>query len=209
MRITALQRNREEGERKLMFMLKIKKRRLLIVAMAGALWTAPRTVSGQTDLDDLSGRKPAKFTTASVRGTYAIVGTYSGNIAQELGTQTVDSLGNFTGSSTLNVPGPNGQRIVLVITFEGTSTVNSDGSGTDTFTATLPDGSKVTRSENFVITRARFVDGELIATEIVGALREPSGVVPGGVFLTHTYTRLPDRLSGDARKSRSLAGVGR
>lgn len=169
----------------------LKNRRRFIpafITLGSLMWAGPWAALGQLDRVD-SNVASVKFSTASVLGDYAIVGTFAANVAQELGTQKVDGLGNFVGSSIVNGPGANGERIVVNVTFTGTYTVNSDGTGVDSFTATLPDGSTVTRTEDFVITKAKVIDGVPIATEIVAALREPSAVVPGGVFLTHTYTR--------------------
>jgi hypothetical protein len=158
------------------------------ITLVSLMWAVPSAAPGQVDQAD-SNVASVNFNTASVRGDYAIVGIFAANVAQELGTMKVDGLGNFEGSSIVNAPGANGERIVVNVTFTGTYTVNSDGTGVDSFTATLPDESTVTRTEDFVITKAQVIGGVPIATEIVAAVREPSAVVPGGVFLTHIYTR--------------------
>ena len=152
------------------------------------MWAGPSAALGQVNQVD-AYIAPVNFSLASVLGDYAFVGTYAGNVAQEIGTMNVDVRGNFTGSSIVNVLRANGERVVVNVTFTGTYTVNCDGAGVDSFTATLPDGSTVERTEDYVITEAQVIGGELIATEMVAAVREPSAVVPGGVFLTHTYTR--------------------
>jgi hypothetical protein len=158
---------------------------ITLVSIMGA---SPLAAFGQEDRAN-AYFAPVNFRLASVLGDYAIVGTYAGNVAQEIGTMNVDGRGNFTGSSIVNVPGANGERVVVPVIFTGTYTVNSDGTGFDAFTATLPDGSTVERTEDYVITKTEVSGGELIATEMVAAVREASAVVPGGVFLTHTYTR--------------------
>jgi hypothetical protein len=160
-----------------------------ILAVGGLVWAGPATTFAQ----DRRGSevRSVEFNNASVIGDYAIVGTYGPNVAQELGTQKVDGFGEFVGSSILNQPGPSGTRTILNVTFTGSYTVYDDGKGVDSFTVVLPDGRIITRTEDFVITKTQVNEGTPIATEIVGALREPSGVVPGGVFVTHTYTRLP------------------
>ncbi len=47
-------------------------------------------------------------------------------------------------------------------------------------------------TEDFVITKAAVKDGVPIATEIVDVQEQPSAVIPGGVFVTHTYTLRPE-----------------
>jgi hypothetical protein len=161
----------------------------IILLLGIVIWPGTPAFGEDHPID--TQRHRLKFSNASARGQYAIVGTYGNSVAQELGTQTLDGEGGFVGSSIVNLPGASGERIVVPVSFSGTYDVNDDGTGFDQFTATLPNGTTVTRSEDFVITKAKVIGGALIATEIVAALREASAVVPGGVFLTHTYTRLP------------------
>jgi hypothetical protein len=57
---------------------------------------------------------------------------------------------------------------------------------------TLADGSSATQMDDFIITGAVVQAGMSIATTITDAQRVPSFVVAGGIFLTRSYTRLPD-----------------
>jgi hypothetical protein len=69
--------------------------------------------------------------------------------------------------------------------------VNCDGSGVVNRVVTLPGGTAATQSDDFVITGAavsgplgKFFAGQLIATALADAGREPSPIVSGG--LCHT-----------------------
>jgi hypothetical protein len=46
--------------------------------------------------------------------------------------------------------------------------------------------------DDFVITAATVKNGVLVATTMEDAVRVPSALVPGGVFVTRHYTRRPD-----------------
>lgn len=173
-------------------MLKNKFRLVSPTAMLGGFIMASASIAFGQVQPSLSVAAKPKFSLASIRGDYPIVGTFSGHVAIELGNQTIDGRGHFTGSSVVNVPGADGKRRIIPVTFTGTYTVTSDGKGTDSFTVPLPNGTTATFTEDFIITKAEFIHGELIATEIVAAMREPSAVVPGGVLLTHVYTRRPN-----------------
>lgn len=133
-----------------------------------------------------------EYSVASLHGDYAVVATYGGNIARALGTHIYDGLGNLTGSAIVNQPGPNGTRIIVSIGITGTYTVNPDGTGTMNLTINLPNGSTATATEDFVITKAKMNGRTPLATEVVDAQEQPSTVIPGGVFVTHTYTRRPE-----------------
>lgn len=112
-------------------------------------------------------------------------------MARALGTQTLDGHGNVKGSAIVNQPGPNGTRVIVSITFAGTYAVNSDGTGTISLTINLPNGATANATEDFVVTKSEVRGGIPIATEIVDAQEQPSTVIPGGVFVTHTYTLRP------------------
>ena len=83
----------------------------------------------------------------------------------------------------------------------GTYTVNCDGTGVVTQTLTLSDGSTQTQANDFISTGAMlvpnplgpFFPGQLVATAAEDAARIPSPIVPGGLFVTHRYSRLPDQ----------------
>jgi hypothetical protein len=135
---------------------------------------------------------PKGYTLASLRGDYGVTATYGANIARALGTQIFDGHGNLKGSAIVNQPGANGTRIIVSISFTGTYTINSDGTGTMSLTIMLPNDKTANATEDFVVTRGKIRDRTPIATEIVDAQEQPSTVIPGGVFVTHTYTRRPD-----------------
>ena len=134
-----------------------------------------------------------EYTVASLRGDYGVVATYGGNVARALGVQTCDGLGNLKGSAIVNEPGPGGTRMVVSITFTGTYVVKPDGTGVMSLSIALPNGRTAKATEDFVITRAEVEDKMPIATELVDAQEQPSTVIPGGVFVTHTYTLRPER----------------
>lgn len=168
----------------------LQRRQLIsaVLMLGGLIWVTPQVALGQQD----DWHAPREYTEASLRGDYAAVATYGANVARALGTQTVDGFGRLKGSAIVNQPGLNGARTVVSITFTGTYTVNSNGTGTISLTITLPNGKTANATEDFVITKAEIRDGILVATEIVDAQQQPSTVIPGGVFVTHTYTLRPE-----------------
>ena len=133
------------------------------------------------------------FTLASLRGSYSIVGTYGANIAIALAKRYVDGDGNITGTFVVNEPTPGsttGARTLVTGTQVGTVSVNCDGTGVVTRILTVA-GVQTEQFDDFVITEAKFEDGELRAKTIVDATRTSSAIVPGGVFLRRTWTRVP------------------
>lgn len=139
------------------------------------------------------------FTLDSLNGNYAVIGTYGANVALALATRQFDGKGNLTGTFILNEPtagSTTGARTLVTGTQVGTYTVNCDGTGVITRTITASTGLVTTQMDNFIITKAKvkhFRGGDrLIATAIVDAQQTPSAIVAGGVFLTRSYTRLPD-----------------
>ncbi len=139
------------------------------------------------------------YTLASLQGNYAVIGIYGNNVAMALGVRSLDGNGNLKGTSVINEPtagSTTGARTVVTVANVGTYTVNCDGTGTVTRVATTTTGIVVPAVDDFVITgavRASAGTGTLvIATTIVDAQEIPSGIVPGGVFLTRAWTRLPD-----------------
>jgi hypothetical protein len=141
--------------------------------------------------EDRQGRRQ-RYSVASLHGDYAAVATYGANVAQALGTQYLDGRGGVRGSALVNQPGAQNSRQLSRISFSGTYVVNSNGTGALYLTLALPGGKTAEAVEDFVITRARVIEGVPTATEIVDAQEEPSQVIPGGVFVTHTYTRRPE-----------------
>jgi hypothetical protein len=139
---------------------------------------------------------PCPYTLASLQGSYSVVVNYGGNVALGLQAQTLDGNGNLTRTGVLNEPTPGsatGQRTVGIVSNAGTYTVNCNGTGTITRVVTRPDGSTAPSTDDFIITQAiKFPGRPAIATTIVDATRNPSVILPGGVFVTHVHTRLPD-----------------
>jgi hypothetical protein len=136
------------------------------------------------------------YTNASLKGTYAVVTTYSANVALALATRHFDGEGNLTGKFTLNAPvvgSPTGDRKISTGTNVGTYTVNCDGTGTLTRTLKSSTGVITTQTDDFIITKAiERDDGQLLATALEDAQQTPSALVPGGVFVFRSYTRRPD-----------------
>ncbi len=172
-------------------MLESRRRFIPAVLTLGSLiWAGPRAALGRQD-SSTTTQGHQDYSLESLHGDYGAVATYGGNVARALGTQTLDGRGNVKGSAIVNQPGPNGTRTVVSITFAGTYTVNSDGTGTISLTITLPNSTTANATEDFVITKSEIRDGIPIATEIIDAQEQPSTVIPGGVFVTHTYTLRP------------------
>jgi hypothetical protein len=135
------------------------------------------------------------YTLASLKGTYAVVATYSANIALALATRHFDGEGNLTGTFTLNAPvagSTTGARTITTGTQVGTYSVNCNGTGVFTRTLTSSTGVVTTQTDDFVITKATERDGRLLATALEDAQRTPSALVPGGLFVFRSYTRRPD-----------------
>lgn len=129
------------------------------------------------------------YSVASLQGDYAVVNHYGANLALGIGTGHFDGNGNLQGSLLLNRPTSTGDRQLVPLTFNGTYTVNADGTGTIFLAVTLPGGAIKTATEDFVITRTDLIGGILVATEIIDEQREPSLVLGNGVFVTQDYTR--------------------
>ena len=135
------------------------------------------------------------YTLASLQGSYSIIGNYGANVGMALGVGYLDGNGNLTRTSVVNGPtagSTTGARTITTTTNTGTYTVNCNGTGKFMRTLTLADGTKSTGVDDFVITGAIVQGGRLLATTIVDAQQIPSAVIPGGIFLTRTHTRLPD-----------------
>ena len=142
---------------------------------------------------------PTCFTVDSLRGSYAIVGTYGANIAIALGKRYLDGNGNLTGTFLVNEPvagSPTGARAIVTGTQAGTYTVNCDGTGVITRILTVGT-TQTTQLDDFVITGAKVRHGKLIATSVADATETPSAIVAGGIFLTRVWTRLPQDTNSD------------
>lgn len=136
---------------------------------------------------------PTCFDLASLQGNYTIIGTYGANVAIALAKRYMDGKGNLTGTFIVNEPlagSTTGERNIISGTQSGTYTVNCDGTGVVTRVLTV--GTTQTEQfDDFVITRAIFEHGHLIATSVADAQRTPSTIVAGGIFLTRAWTRIP------------------
>jgi len=139
---------------------------------------------------------PQCYTLASLKGPFAVVGEYGANVAIALATRYFDGQGNLTGTFLVNSPkagSTTGERTIVTGTQKGTYTVNCDGTGVFARILTLSDGTSTTQFDDFVITEAmNGWSSTLVATKIVDATRTPSTIVPGGIFLKRTLSRLPD-----------------
>ena len=135
------------------------------------------------------------YTVSSIQGHYAVVGTYGANVAIALGERQLDGKGNFTGAFVLNEPtagSTTGARTIITGTQVGTYTVNCDGSGVITRVLTASNGTVTEQMDNFIITGAFAEGNHLVATTIVDIQQTPSAIISGGIFLTRTWTLLPD-----------------
>jgi hypothetical protein len=135
------------------------------------------------------------YTVESLEGSWALIATYGANVAIALAERSVGENGNFTGTFVLNGPtagSPTGARTITTGTQIGTYAVNCDGTGTITRTLTASNGVIVTQVDDFIITKAIVKHGRLVATAIADAVRVPSALVPGGIFVTRVHSRLPD-----------------
>jgi hypothetical protein len=163
---------------------------LLRIWKSGLLLLASLTVTSLRATPQIDhNREPsqARYTLASFCGDYGIVGSYSGGIARALGTQTVDGHGNLTGSAIINEPGPNNTRSITSITFHGTYTVDDDGTGSMLLTITVK-GTTVNVTEDFVITKTKTTNGNVLASEVQDAQEVPSVILSTPLLAFHTYT---------------------
>ena len=134
------------------------------------------------------------YSQASLQGSYAVVVNYGANVAIGLQPESLDGKGNLTRAGINNQPtagSTTGQRTVANVTSKGTYIVNCNGTGTITRIVTRADGTTAPASDDFLVTRAIVQNGQLIATTIVDAQRDPSVIVAGGIFVTRTHTLLP------------------
>lgn len=138
---------------------------------------------------------PPCYTAASFQGEWALKATYGANVALALGRRHVAADGTFTGTFVLNAPTPGsttGQRTISTGTQVGFFTVNCDGTGTETRTLTSSTGVVTTQVDDFVITKSVLMRGQLIAIAYSDAVRVPSALVPGGIFVDRVASRLAD-----------------
>jgi hypothetical protein len=134
------------------------------------------------------------YTLASLQGNYSIVTTYGANVALALGTRSYDGNGNMTGTFTINEPtagSTTGARTIVTGTQVGTYTVNCNGTGQISRILTQSNGTVTTSLDDFVITGAAVLGGQLVATSATDAQEAPSAIVAGGLFVVRVYSRLP------------------
>jgi hypothetical protein len=143
----------------------------------------------------VNGQVPKCYTIASLQGNYSIVGTYGANVAMGIGTRTYDGNGNLAGATIINEPtagSATGARTLVTATQAGTYTVNCNGTGQFLRTVTTNTGITAIQVDDFVITSAVVLGGQLIATSIADTQQVPSAIVAGGIFLSRVQNRLPD-----------------
>lgn len=138
------------------------------------------------------------YTLASLQGNYAVIGNYGANVAIALATRFLDGNGNLSGTFIVNEPTPGsttGARTIVTGTQAGTYTVNCNGTGQFNRILTT-NGVSTKQVDDFIITGAiKLFTGAgavLVATSMVDASQVPSAIVPGGIFLSRTHTRLPN-----------------
>jgi hypothetical protein len=162
------------------------KRLLIPMVMAGVFGVSAANAQDTT----------CAYTVASLQGSYAVLVNYGASVAIGLQTEVLDGKGNLTRTGVLNQPtvgSTTGARTIGTVTSTGTYTVNCNGAGTITRVVTKPDGTTAQAVDDFVITEAVKVVGRLaVAMTIVDSQRDPSVILPGGVFVTRVHTRLPD-----------------
>jgi len=135
------------------------------------------------------------FTVHSLKGTYAIYATYQGEIAIALGVRQFDGEGNFTGTFILNEPvagSTTGARAIVTGTQKGTYTINCNGSGVITRVLTASNGTTATQEDDFIVTGSAERGDHLLATALRDVQRTASLLVPGGLLVTRSYTRVSD-----------------
>ncbi len=134
------------------------------------------------------------YTHASLQGSYSVEVNYGVNAALGLQPETFDGKGNLLRTGVLNQPdttSTTGARIVGPVTSTGTYTVTCEGRGTFNRVVTRPDGTQAVAVDDFLITQGEQRNGVLVATRIVDAQRDPSVILPGGVFVTRLHTLRP------------------
>lgn len=134
------------------------------------------------------------YTLASLQGSWAVVANYGANVAMALGERNVDGNGNFSSVFVLNGPtagSTTGERTITTGTQTGTYTVKCDGTGTVNRILTASNGTTANQVDDFIITGAILQGGQLVATAIADAVRTPSALVPGGIFVTRVHTLRP------------------
>ncbi|MBV9035908.1 MAG: hypothetical protein JO182_15570 [Acidobacteriaceae bacterium] len=149
------------------------------------------TVSAQTPMvSTQAGDHNQPYSLASVNGEFALVGSYTGGIARQLGIVHIKD-GDLTGFIRVNVQGSTPtQRVVVYISFTGAMTVAEDGTGVVTLTVTYPDQSVHEATLDILITKAQESKWGKTAMEIEGMQRETPALSPGSLIV-NTLIRRP------------------
>lgn len=169
-------------------------RKSLVVATTIILAGVSQGSIASAQIPDAAHNCP--YNLASLEGSYSVIANYGANIALGLWAETLDGSGNLNRTGILNQPASGsttGERTLGTVSSTGTYTVNCNGTGTMNRVVTKPDGTTAAEADDFIITEAIRLPGRpAIASTIVDAQRVPSAIVPGGIFVTHVHTRLPD-----------------
>jgi hypothetical protein len=136
------------------------------------------------------------FTNASLRGQYAMARQGQGGASESagIGVYTFDGNGGLAGMITANIPGSVfGQRAQVTGTISGTYTVNEDGSGygSTSATITLESGAQNPFTTTFLITRAIMINGVAVAEDIT-FMEDAVDPVTGCIHMNYA-TRHPDQ----------------
>ncbi len=159
---------------------------LLMGAMAGHSRLAAQDINDQNQ-----ERQANPYTVASMNGEFALVGTYTGGVARQLGVVHFDD-GDVTGFLRVNVQGSTPtQRLVVYISFKGVFTIAENGTGVASLKVTYPDGSLHQATLDTLITRAHESKGVKIATEVATMQRETPALSPDSLIVG-TLTRRPE-----------------
>jgi hypothetical protein len=156
--------------------------------VVGAVGAAALVCTAFAQDDHEQAPRGAAYSAATICGDYGVIATYGANIARALGHESFDGKGNLTGAAIANQPGPNATRTLTAIGIEGTYSVSADGSGKQELTIMLPGGATANVTEDLVITKARVIDGVMIATEFEDMQETPSAVIDDSSLVIHSYT---------------------
>ncbi len=133
------------------------------------------------------------YSLASINGEFALVGSYTGGLtaARQLGVVHINN-GDVTGYLRVNVQGSTPtQRVVIYLSFTGSTTIAEDGTGVVTLSVTYPDQSLHQATLDFLITKALETRDAKIAIELAEMQRETPALSPGS-FIVGTLTRRPE-----------------
>ena len=166
-------------------------RRLTRTVVLAAALAGCSTVWAQ-NTESREHRADQPYSVASVDGEWALVGTYTGGIARQLGVVHIND-GTVNGFLRVNVQGATPtQRIVVYISFTGQVTIADDGTGVVNLPVVrYPDGSLHTATLDILITKAYEREAGKTATEMATMQRETPALSPGALIVG-TLTRRPD-----------------